>query len=86
MALKNVLFLIIFSSETTLLNLSPSPTYFIPFLIDKIVISLYPTASNLCVFFDSTLFFIPHIIAIKNLKMFIYLELENTKINYLISY
>ena len=42
-------------SKTTLLNLSPSPTYFPPFIIDKIAISPSPTASNLGVLFDSTL-------------------------------
>ena len=47
-----------------MLNLSPSPTYFPPFLIDNIVISPSPTASNLGVLFDSTLSFIPHITAI----------------------
>ena len=52
------------TSKTTLLNLSPSPTYFPPFLIDNIVISPSPTASNLGVLFDSTLSFIPHITAI----------------------
>ena len=46
-----------------MLNLSPSPTYFPPFLIDNIVISPSPTASNLGVLFDSTLFFIPNITA-----------------------
>ena len=51
-------------SKAKLLNLSRSPTYFPPFLIDNIVISPYPTASNLGVLFDSTLYFIPHIIAI----------------------
>ena len=42
-------------SKTTLLNLSPSPTYFPPFIIDKIAISPSPTESNLGVLFDSTL-------------------------------
>ena len=42
-------------SKTTLLNLSPSPTYFPPFIIDTIAISPSPTASNLGVLFDSTL-------------------------------
>ena len=53
MTLKNGLFLIIFSlntSKTTLLNHIPSPNYFHPFLIDTIVISPFPTASNLGVF------------------------------------
>ena len=56
--------LLLNTSKTTLLNLSPSPTYFPPFLIDNIVISPSPTASNLGVLFDSTLSFIPHITAI----------------------
>ena len=56
--------LLINTSKTTLLNLSPSPTYFPPFLIDNIVISPSPTASNIGVLFDSTLSFIPHITAI----------------------
>ena len=56
--------LLLNTSKTTLLNLSPSPTYFPPFLIDNIVISPTPTASNLMVLFDSTLSFIPHITAI----------------------
>ena len=47
-----------------LLNLSPSPPYFPPFLIDNIVISPSPTASKLGVLFDSTISFIPHITAI----------------------
>ena len=53
--------LLLNTSKTTLLNLSPSPTYFPPFLIDNIVISPSPTASNLGVLFDSTISFIPHI-------------------------
>ena len=52
------------TSKTKLLNLSQSPTYLPPFLIDKIVISPSPTASNLGVLFDYTLSFIPHITAI----------------------
>ena len=52
------------TSKTTLLNMYPSPTYFSPFLIDNIVISPYPTASNLGVLFDYTIYFIPHIAAI----------------------
>ena len=56
--------LLLNTSKTTLLNLSPSPTYFPPFLIDKIIISPYPTASNLVYFLISTLSFIPHITAI----------------------
>ena len=52
------------TSKTTLLNLSLSPTYFPPFLIDNIVISPSPIASNLHAFFDSTLSFIPHITTI----------------------
>ena len=52
------------TSKTTLLILSPSPTYFPPFLIDNIVISPSPTASNLGLIFDYTLSFIPHITAI----------------------
>ena len=51
------------TSKTTLLNIYPSPTYFPPFLIDNIVISPSPTASNLGVLFISNLSFI-RIIAI----------------------
>ena len=50
--------------KTTLLNISPSPTYFPPRHIDNIVTSPSPTASNLGLLFDSTLSFIPHITAI----------------------
>ena len=50
-------------SKTTLLNLSPSPTYFPPFLINNIIISPSPTASNLGVLLI-LLFFSPHITAI----------------------
>ena len=56
--------LLLNTSKTTLLNLSPSPTYFPPFIIDNIVISPSPTASNVGVLFDYTLSFIPHITAI----------------------
>ena len=52
------------TSTTTLLNLSPSPTYFPPFLIDNIVITPSPTASNLGILFDSTISFISHITSI----------------------
>ena len=52
------------TSKTSLLNLSPSQTYFPPFLIDNIVISPSPTTSKLGVLFDSTLSFITHIIAV----------------------
>ena len=52
--------LLLNTSKTTLLNLSPSPTYFPPFLIDNILIS----SSHLGVLFDSSLSFIPHITAI----------------------
>ena len=55
--------LLLNTSKTTLLNLSPSPTYFLPFLIDNIVISP-STASNLDLLFDSIISFIPHITAI----------------------
>ena len=56
--------LLINTSKTTLLNLSPSPTYFPPFRIDNIVIFPYPTASNSGILFDLTLSFIPHSTAI----------------------
>ena len=52
------------TSKTTLLNLSHSPTDLPPFLIDNIVLTPSPTASNLGVLFDSTLSSIPHITAI----------------------
>ena len=54
-------------SKTTLLNLSPSPTYFPPFLIDNILIFPSPTASNLGVhpiLFDYNISFNPHITVI----------------------
>ena len=60
--------LLLNTSKTTLFNLSPSPigklTYYPIFIINNIVISPSPTASNLGVLFDSTLSFIPHITAI----------------------
>ena len=49
------------TSKTILLNLSLSPTYFPPFVIDNIVIYSSPTASNLVVLFYSILSFIHHI-------------------------
>ena len=66
-AIKELVFsnnILLNTSKTTLLNLSPSPTYFPPFHIDNIVISPSPTASNLGVLFDSTISFISHITAI----------------------
>ena len=56
--------LLLNTSKTTMMNRSPSSTYFPPFIIDNIVISPSPTASNIDVLFDSTLSFIPHITAI----------------------
>ena len=64
--------LLLNTSKTTLLNLSPSPTYFPPFLIDNIVISPSPTASNLGVLFPSVLILLPSL----NMQIIIYLELE----------
>ena len=52
------------TTKITLLNLSSSPTYFPHFLIEYIVISPSPIASNLGLLFDYTLSFIPHITAI----------------------
>ena len=52
--------LLLNTSKTTLLNISPLPTYFPHFLIDNIVISHYPTVSNVDVLFDYTLSFIPY--------------------------
>ena len=49
------------TSKTTLLNLSPSLTYFPPFLIDNNVISPSPAASILGVLFYCTISLIPHI-------------------------
>ena len=68
--------IILNTSKTTLLNLSPSPTYFPPFLIDNIVISSSPTASNLGVLvlillFPSFLILLPSL----NLQIIIYFEL-----------
>ena len=56
--------LLINTSKTTLFNLSPSPTYFPPFLIDNIVISPSPTAPNVGVLFNYIISFIPYITAI----------------------
>ena len=56
--------LLLNNSKIILLNVPPSPNYFPHFLIDNIVTSPSPTASNLGVLFDSTLSFIPHITAI----------------------
>ena len=56
--------LLLNTSKTTLLNLSPSLTYFPHFLIENIVIYPSPTASSLGVIFDLTLSFIPYITAI----------------------
>ena len=71
--------LLLNTSNITLLNLSPSHTYFHPFLIDAIVISPYPTASNLGVFliplFPSFLILLSSL----NLQIIIYLELEKYK-------
>ena len=53
-----------YNSKTTLLNLSPSPTYFPPVLIDNIVISPSTTESDVGVLFDSTISFIHHRTAI----------------------
>ena len=47
--------LILNNSKTTLLNLSPYPTYLPTLLIHKIVISPFPTAYNLGVLFYSTI-------------------------------
>ena len=54
-------------------NLSPSPTYFPPYLIDNIVISPSHTASNLSVLYYSTLSFIPRITAITKSAIIIFL-------------
>ena len=70
--------LLLNTSKTTLLNLIPSPIYFPPFIIDKIVISTSPTASNL----DETYFLIilfPSfliLLQLLNLQIIIYLELD----------
>ena len=67
--------------KTTFLNLSQSPTYFLHFLIDNIIISPSPTASNLGVLFYSTLSFIPHITAITkyaNYHLFIISKLRKS--------
>ena len=78
--------LLLNTSKTTLLNLSPSPTYFHPFLIDNIVISHSTTASNLAVLFillfPSFLILLPSL----NLQIIIYLELEKYENHYCISY
>ena len=71
--------LLLNTSKTTLLNLSPSPTYFPPFIIDNIVISTSPTVSNLGIHFDSTLSFYPHITAISKSKNYHRYELKKYK-------
>ena len=74
------------TSKTTLLNLTPSLTYFPPFIIDNIVISPAPTASNLCILFYSILSFIPHITAItksENYHLFIIRKIRKS-IRYLL--
>ena len=73
MTLKNGLNLLLNTFKTKLLNISLSPTYFPPFLIDNIVIYPSTIASKLGVFFDSTLSFIPHITDITTLQIIIYL-------------
>ena len=60
------------TSKTTLLNLSPSPTYFPPFLIYNIVISPSPIALNLGVFFDTTLTSFLILLPSLNLQIIIY--------------
>ena len=59
-----------------MLNLSPSPNYFPHFLIDNIVITHSPTASNLGVLFDSTLSLFLILLPSLNIQNIIYLKLE----------
>ena len=68
--------LLLNTSKNTLFNLSPSPKYFPLFLINNIVISPSPTASNVSILFDSNLSFIPHITAITKSANYHLLELE----------
>ena len=87
--------IILNTSKTTLLNIS-SPTYFPPFLIDNIVISPSPTASNLGVHFDSTLSFIflhitaitksanYHLFRIRKIRKSITVSLTKTLVNSLV--
>ena len=56
--------LLLNSTKTKLLKSSPSPTYFLFFIIDNDVIVPSPTSSNLGVILYSTISFIPHITAI----------------------
>ena len=83
------------TSKTTLLNLSPSPTYFPPFLIDNIVISPSPTASNLGILFNllfpSFLILLPslnrynyHLFRIRKIRKSITVSLTKTLVNSLI--
>ena len=70
MILKNIYNnLLLNTSKTTLLNLSPSPNYLPHFLIDNTVIYPSPTASNLGVHF---LILLPSL----NLQIIIYLKLK----------
>ena len=98
MILKNILFIIIFSfnaSKTTLLNLSPSPTYFPHFLNDNILISPSPTASNLEIFliilfnsfiilpsYDITKSENYHLFRIRKIRKSITLSLTKTLVNF----
>ena len=85
--------LLLNTSKTTLLNIYSSLTYLPPFLIDNIVISPYPTASNLSVLFNSTISFIPHItdittfshyhlFSIRKIKKSIIVSITKTLVNY----
>ena len=60
----------------TLLNLTPSSTYFTPFLMDNIVLYYSTTASNLGVLFDSTISFFLILLPSINMYIIIFLELE----------
>ena len=64
--------------KTTLLDISPSSIYFLPFIIRNIVISSSPTTSILGVHFDSTVSVIPHITAYYHLFIIIKLRKSMT--------
>ena len=78
--------LLLNASKTTSFNISPSPAYFPPFIIENIVISPSTTASKLVILFDSSLSFIPHITDITKSANYQIFIIRKIKINYCVSY